>query len=69
MVKVITIKDDVYKKLLRLKRKRGESFSEVIEYLLNYSARGEHARSLVNLAGSIGERSVRKDRLRRVLKW
>ncbi len=69
MVKVITIRDEVYKKLFRVKRKLGVSFSDAIEYLIDLSAKGEHTKGLINLAGSIRERDVRKDRLRRVVRW
>ena len=69
MVKVITIRDETYKKLLKVKRKLSSSFSDAIEYLIDYSAKGEHAKGLINLAGSIREKDVRKDRLRKVVKW
>ena len=69
MVKVITIRDDVYKKLFKVKRKIRGSFSDAIEYLIEYSARGEHVKGLINLAGSLKEKDIKKDRLRRVLKW
>ena len=69
MVKVITIRDEVYKKLFRVKRKMGVSFSDAIDYLIQLSAKSEHTKGLINLAGSVKERDVRKDRLRRVIKW
>lgn len=34
MVKVITIRDDVYSSLFKIKRAKGMSFSEVLEYLV-----------------------------------
>ncbi len=69
MVKVITIKDESYNKLLRIKRKLKGSFSDAIEHLVEYYERGEHAKGIINLAGSVGRKDVRKDRLRRVLRW
>jgi len=56
MVKVITIMDDVYADLYRLKRSKGMSFSEVFRYLLE--ERKDDRESIINLAGSIGEEDV-----------
>ena len=70
MVKVITISDEAYKKLLKMKRKLGGiSFTKVILYLLSSSSKAEEAKSLVNLAGVLRRRDISRERLRRVIKW
>ncbi len=69
MVKVITIRDETYNRLLKVKKRMGVSFSDTIEQLLEVFMRGEHSKSLINLANSINERGIRKDRLRRIIKW
>ena len=52
MVKVITIRDDVYKRLKALKRTLNLSFSETLDFLLNlYDSRGQAAK-IRNLRGS-----------------
>lgn len=51
MVKVITIMDDVYAELYRLKKAKGMSFSGAIRYLLK--ERRKEGRQLISLAGSI----------------
>jgi len=58
MVKVITIMDDVYADLDRLKRAKQMSFSQVLRFLLK--ERREEQRGLINLAGSISEDDVNK---------
>ncbi len=52
MVRVITIMDDVYAELYRLKKSRGMSFSEVLRYLLKERSRDE--KNIISLAGSLG---------------
>ncbi len=65
MVKVITIRDDVYKRLKSLKRTLDLSFSETLDFLLNlYDSRGQLAK-IRNLRGSI--RSINKRRLSEIL--
>jgi len=56
MVKVITIMDDVYVELNRLKRSKNLSFSGAIRYLLK--ERRDEGRSIITLAGSISELDV-----------
>lgn len=56
MVKVITIMDDVYADLYRLKRSKDMSFSEVLRFLLQ--ERREEGRSIMHLAGSVTEFDV-----------
>jgi len=56
MVRVITIMDDVYADLYKLKTSKGMSFSEVFRYLL--SERGKEGRSIIGLAGSVGEMDI-----------
>jgi predicted CopG family antitoxin len=51
MVKVITIMDDVYSDLYKLKKAKGMSFSEVFRYLLKEKKEG--AGNIIRLAGSI----------------
>ncbi|MFH1221822.1 MAG: antitoxin VapB family protein [Candidatus Micrarchaeota archaeon] len=68
MVKVITIMDDVYSELYKLKKAKGLSFTGAIRHLLNERTTNEQ--SIISFAGSISEedidrRSVAK--IRRVL--
>jgi predicted CopG family antitoxin len=56
MVRVITIMDDVYADLYKLKTSKGMSFSEVFRYLL--SERGREGGSMMGLAGSVGEMDI-----------
>lgn len=66
MVRVITIMDDVYADLYRLKKSKGMSFSEVLRHLLK--ERAKEGRSIISLAGSIGEDDFDRraaDRIRR----
>ena len=73
MVRVITIMDDIYADLYKLKKAKGMSFSEVLRYLVH--ERGREGRSLINLAGSVSEMDVDRksvDRVRKgkgVLSW
>jgi predicted CopG family antitoxin len=53
MVRVITIMDDVYADLYKLKTSKAMSFSEVFRYLL--SERGKESRSIIGLAGSVND--------------
>ncbi len=56
MVKVITIMDDVYSDLYRLKKAKGMSFSELFRYLLKEKKEG--AGSIIRLAGSIKDMDI-----------
>lgn len=73
MVRVITIMDDIYADLYKLKKAKGMSFSEVLRYLVH--ERSKEGRSLINLAGSVSEMDVDRksaDRVRKgkgVLSW
>lgn len=69
MVKVITIRDDVYADLYRIKRPRGMSFSEVLEYLI---ARDQQRRGrktdMLALAGMVSPDGIDRrllDKMRR----
>ena len=66
MPKVITIRDDVYQRLAKIKRMRGESFSQTIEYLLNVAEKSEKAKGIYNLEGILIEGYINKRRLRRL---
>ena len=65
MVKVITIMDDVYTELDRLKRSKGMSFSQVLRFLLK-ERRGEG--TIIHLAGSIEERDIKRGVMQRIKK-
>jgi predicted CopG family antitoxin len=54
VVKVITIRDDVYSKLYKIKISRGESFSETLDYLADVErqSRSKGANVLL-VAGSL----------------
>ncbi|MDD5022926.1 MAG: antitoxin VapB family protein [Candidatus ainarchaeum sp.] len=51
MVRVITIRDDVYAELYRLKKPKGMSFSQIIEYLIK-EKQGK-MKDIVSFAGSV----------------
>lgn len=61
MVRVITIMDDVYVELNRLKKSKGMSFSEAIRYLLH--ERQENEKQLKMFAGAIKEDDIDKKAL------
>ena len=56
MVKVITIMDDVYAELYRLKRSKDMSFTEILRYLIE--EREKEDKNIMSLAGSIEESDV-----------
>jgi len=56
MVRVITIMDDVYVELNRLKKAKGMSFSEVIRFLLH--EKQENERQLKVFAGTISNEDL-----------
>ncbi len=56
MVRVITIMDDVYAELYKLKSSKAMSFSEVMRYLLH--ERSNEGRSIIGLAGSVNEADI-----------
>lgn len=59
MVRVITIRDDVYSELYRLKKAKDMSFSQIIEYLIK-EKQGK-TKDVISFAGSItGEDVDRK---------
>lgn len=66
MAKVITVGDEVYDKLKKIKRKQGVSFSKLLSFLVDfYLARRETA-GFRSLAGVLSSRGIIKQRLRRV---
>ncbi|MGV8085897.1 MAG: antitoxin VapB family protein [Candidatus Bilamarchaeum sp.] len=67
MVKVITIMDDVYAELYRLKRSKGMSFSEVFRYLLSERSKGE-SKNLINFAGSVTDEDINHRAVERIAK-
>jgi len=56
MVKVITIMDDVYAELYRLKKAKGMSFSAAIRHLLK--ERKAEGGQILSYAGSIGSTDI-----------
>jgi predicted CopG family antitoxin len=65
MVKVITIMDDVYEDLKRLKTSKDMSFSEILRFLLK-ERRNES--TIISLAGSIKDEDIHRrpaERIRR----
>jgi len=66
MVKVITIMDDVYSELYKVKKAKGLSFSGAIRYLL--SEKRDEGKQILSFAGSIKSDDVDRralDRMRR----
>ena len=66
MVRVITIRDDVYAELYQLKRAKGMSFSLAIEYLLK-EKQGKN-KGLMPLAGSLAIEDVDDKALTKIIK-
>lgn len=56
MVKVITIMDDVYAELYRLKRSKNMSFTEIIRHLIQ--EKEKESKNIISLAGSINEGDI-----------
>ena len=55
MVRVITIMDDVYADLNRLKREKGMSFTKILRFLLNER---EQKKDILSFAGSVNATEV-----------
>ena len=56
MVKVITIMDDVYTELYRMKKARGMSFSEILRHIIK--EREKDSRNLMSFAGSLDDTDI-----------
>ena len=56
MVKVITIMDDVYAELYRLKRSKNMSFSEILRHIMKENEK--ESRNIISFAGSIGDLDI-----------
>jgi predicted CopG family antitoxin len=70
MVKVITIMDDVYADLYRLKKSKGMSFSEVFRHLLK--ERRDRGNSILSFAASIEDSDIDHravDKVRKEAAW
>ncbi len=69
MVKVITIRDDVYKALLKLKKKDGLSFSQIIEKLIEeHDKRKGNKFNMLLLAGSLKASKVKMRKIKKMRK-
>ncbi|MEW6036089.1 MAG: antitoxin VapB family protein [Candidatus Micrarchaeota archaeon] len=69
MVKVITIMDDVYADLYKLKKSKNMSFSELFRHLLKER---RESGSIISLAGSIGEQDINRravEKIKREMVW
>jgi predicted CopG family antitoxin len=64
MVKVITIMDDVYSELYKLKKAKGLSFTGAIRYLL--TEKREEGKQIMSFAGSIGGNDINNRVVERV---
>ena len=67
MAKVITIGDEIYKRLAKMKRKKGLSFTKLLEQLLNFYEARKESTGIRSLKGSLKPRDVMRQRLRRVM--
>ena len=67
MVKVITIRDDVYDRLSALKKKNAMSFSEAIDMLLNESKVTREG--LLEHAGTLNESDIDRRVLKKMRRW
>ncbi|MCX6773712.1 MAG: hypothetical protein NTY68_01795 [Candidatus Micrarchaeota archaeon] len=67
MVKVLTIRDEVYDKLSKVKSKLGGSFGSSIEYLIDsYNKSGKEA-SIGQLAGSVQKFKINRRTAKKVM--
>ncbi|MCS7122910.1 MAG: antitoxin VapB family protein [Candidatus Micrarchaeota archaeon] len=67
MAKIITVRDEVYQRLRRIKAKLGMSFSDTIDFLMNiYDSHGTKSK-ILNLKGIINENYIHHDRMNRLL--
>jgi predicted CopG family antitoxin len=67
MVKVMTIRDEIYHRLNKIRRSRNGSFSDAIEHLLDsYSRYGREA-GIGELAGSVPKMKLNKRNVNRVV--
>ena len=64
MVKVITIMDDVYSELYKVKKSKGLSFSGAIRYLLK--EKSDEGKQIMSFAGSIGGNDVDRRTMEKV---
>lgn len=69
MVRVITIRDDVYRKLDKLKKSKGMSFSEAIEYLLSVLQDKKTDMGIMEFAGILWPRDVDEKQLATLKRW
>ena len=69
MVRVITIRDDVYIKLDKLKKSKGMSFSEAIDYLISVLQEKRTDLSIMEFAGILGPRDVDEKHLATLKRW
>ena len=67
MVKVITIRDDVYERLSSLKKRHAMSFSQAIDLLLNESKLTREG--LLDHAGKLKEVDIDRRALYRLKRW
>ncbi len=56
MVKVITIMDDVYADLYRLKRSKNMSFTEILRHIMKENEK--ESRNIISFAGSLEELDI-----------
>lgn len=68
MAKIITVRDEVYQRLRRIKAKLGMSFSDTIDFLMNiYDSHGTKSK-ILNLKGIVNENYIHYDRMNRLLR-
>ncbi|MBU0527611.1 MAG: antitoxin VapB family protein [Candidatus Micrarchaeota archaeon] len=63
MVRVITIMDDVYDELKRLKSSKDMSFSQVLRFLLKER---KQESTIISLAGSIEDKDIARREVNRI---
>ena len=64
MVKVITIMDDVYSELYKLKASKDMSFSELFRYMLE--ERGDERDNIISFAGTVSEIDIDRRAMERM---
>jgi|FaiFalDrversion2_1042247.scaffolds.fasta_scaffold193062_1 predicted CopG family antitoxin len=66
MVKLISLRDETYKKLATFKKAGNMSFSEAIELLLNFYKTKKEKTSIKSLKGIIKESDLIKSRIKKI---
>ena len=67
MVKLISLRDETYKKLLMFKKSTNLSFSEAIELLLNFYKTKKEKTEIKTLKGILKDKNLIRSRIKKIL--